>query len=313
MSRSGHLVDHELAPLLEAFPTTTITNENLQELRARQLPLPPPGDDAASVEDRVFAGPAGPLPMRIYQPLERSEAVGCIFHVHGGGYVGGSAREVEFLHKPLAARLGCVIVSIDYRLAPEAPFPAAIDDCYAALKWTFANAADLGVDATRIGVMGESAGGGIAAALALVSRDRGEHRLSFQHLIYPMIDDRTCTREPHPYAGEFIWHPDNNLFGWTAYLGEEPGGEGVSPYAAVARAENLSGLPPTFLSTAALDLFIDENLDFAGRLIRAGVPTELHVWPGAFHGFDIVPGVAVADAARGASTDALARFLREHR
>ena len=175
--------------------------------------------------------------------------------------------------------------------------------------WTFANAGELGVDTKRIGVMGESAGGGLAASLALMARDRGEYALAFQHLIYPMIDDRTCVREPHPFAGEFIWHAHNNHFGWSALLGHEPGGESVSAYAAAARAEDLRGLPPTFLSTAALDLFVDEDVDYAQRLIRAGVPTELHVWPGAFHGFDLAGGTPVADAARRASNEALRRFL----
>jgi len=309
VSRSRHLVDPALLPLLDAFPTVTITAENLADLRAREMPMPPPGDEPVSIEVREIGGPGGPLPLRIYRPLERDVPVGCIFHIHGGGYVGGSAKEVEFLHRPLVAELGCVLVSVDYRLAPEAVFPAAIDDCYAALAWTFANAGELGVDTKRIGVMGESAGGGLAASLALMARDRGEYALAFQHLIYPMIDDRTCVREPHPFAGEFIWHAHNNHFGWSALLGHEPGRDGVSLYAAAARAEDLRGLPPTFMSTAALDLFVDEDVDYAQRLILAGVPTELHVWPGAFHGFDLAGGTPVADAARRASNEALRRFL----
>lgn len=313
MSRSRHLVDPVLLPLLDAFPTVTITNENLAELRAREMPMPPPGDEPVTVEVREIDGPGGKLPLRIYRPLDDDGPVGCIFHIHGGGYVGGSAKEVEFLHRPLVAELGCVLVSVDYRLAPEAVFPAAIVDCYTALAWTFQNAGELAVDPTRIGVMGESAGGGLAASLALMARDRGEYALAFQHLIYPMIDDRTCVREPHPYAGEFIWHAHNNHFGWSALLGHAPGRDGVSPYAAAARAEDLRGLPPTFLSTAALDLFVDEDVDYAERLIRAGVPTELHVWPGAFHGFDLAGGTPVADAARRASNEALARFLAKDR
>ena len=311
MSRSRYLVDPALLPLLDAFPTVTITSDNLAELRARDLPQPPLGDEPVSVEVREIDGPGGPLPLRIYRPLEAIGLTGCIFHIHGGGYVGGSAKEVEFLHRPLVAQLGCVLVSVDYRLAPEAVFPAAIDDCYAALAWTFGHVEELGVEATRIGVMGESAGGGLAAALALMARDRGEYALAFQHLIYPMLDDRTCVREPHPLTGEFIWHAHNNHFGWSSVLGHEPGpgGDGVSCYAAPARAEDLSGLPRTFLSTAALDLFVDEDVDYATRLIRAGVPTELHVWPGAFHGFDLAPGIPVSDAARRASNKALARFL----
>ena len=209
----------------------------------------------------------------------------------------------------MAADLDCVIVSVNYRLAPETIFPGAIEDCYAGLAWTVASADMLGIDAARIGVMGESAGGGLAAALTLLARDRGEHRLAFQHLTYPMIDDRTCVVDPHPHTGQFIWTPHSNRFGWAALLGHEPGSGDVSPYAAAARADDLSGLPPTFISTGALDLFLEEDIDYACRLMRAGVPTELHVYPGAFHGFDIHPTATVATKARRDRIDALRRAL----
>ena len=213
------------------------------------------------------------------------------------------------MHRPLAEELGCVIVSVDYRLAPETPHPGPVEDCYAGLAWTFAHAGELGIDPARVGVAGESAGGGLAASLALLARDRGEHRLAFQHLTYPMLDDRTCITDVHPHTGAFIWTPHNNRFGWSALLGHDPGGQAVSPYAAAARAEDLSGLPPTFIATGALDLFLDEDIDYARRLIRAGVPTELHVYPGAFHGFDIHPTAAVAVAARADRVAALRRVL----
>ena len=307
-----HLVDPELLPLLDAFPTVTITSETLPDLRNRELPLPPAADCGVDWEERTIEGPETPVKVRIYRPRNLSGKLGCVFHIHGGGFVGGKLAEVEFLHRPLAAALGCVIVTVDYRLAPETRFPGNVEDCYAALAWTFTNANDLDVDAERIGVMGESAGGGLAAALALLARDRGDYRLAFQHLIYPMLDDRTCVRQPSEYAGEFVWHAANNRFGWTALLGAEPGGPDVSPYAAPARATDLSGLPPTFIGTAALDLFVDEDIDYAARLIRAGIPTELHVWPGAFHGFDLVPGARVSENARRASEDALRVFLRRN-
>jgi len=181
-----------------------------------------------------------------------------------------------------------------------------VEDCYSALKWLNDNANTLKIDKTRIGLKGESAGGGLAAALALLVRDRGEIKLAFQHLIYPMIDDRVCvTDNPHPFAGEFIWTLRDNLFGWSALLDSPPGAEEVSPYAAAARAPDLSGLPPTFISVGALDLFMEENIEYARRLSRAGVPMELHVYPGAFHGFDLVPNAQVTIAAQRASKDAL--------
>jgi acetyl esterase/lipase len=308
---SRHLVDPQLAPLLDLFPTVELSAGTLAQMRERELPLPPIEPNDVDLRVRNVPGPAGApdVGLHIYTPSGLGGPAGCIFHIHGGGYVGGSARELEFMHRPLAAELGCIIVSVDYRLAPETPFPGAIEDIYAALGWTFLNASELGIDPTRIGAMGESAGGGYAAALALLARDRGEHRLAFQHLIYPMLDDRTCVAEPHPFAGQYIWPAGNNHFGWSALLGHEPGAEGVSPYAAPARAEDLAGLPPAFISAGALDLFVDEDIDYARRLNRAGVPSELHVYPGAFHGFDLMPGAAIANSARRDSRAALRRFL----
>ncbi len=162
--------------------------------------------------------------------------------------------------------------------------------------------------------MGESAGGGLAAALALLARDRREHVLSFEHLIYPMLDDRTCViPHPHPYAGEFVWTPQSNAFGWASVLGVAPGSLHVSQYAAAARAEDLSGLPPTFISTGALDLFLEEDIEYARRLTRAGVPVELHVYPGAYHGFDILSQSSVSAQANRDSLAALRRALKAGR
>ena len=309
---SQHLVDTQLAPFLEMFPSMMLSRENLDEVRNRVLPLPPIAESGVDLERIAAPGPAGApdILLHVYRPREAARPLPCIYHIHGGGYVAGKASDLEPVHRPLAASLGCAIVSVDYRLAPETPFPGPLEDCYAGLAWTFGEAEALGLDTARIGVMGESAGGGLAAALALLARDRGEYRLAFQHLIYPMIDDRTCTNEPHPFAGEFLWHAHNNRFGWTSLLGQAPGGEGVPPYAAPARATDLAGLPPAFISTGALDLFLEEDMDYARRLLRAGVPTELHVYPGAFHAFDMMEGAAVADQARRDSRAALARFLK---
>jgi triacylglycerol lipase len=305
-----HLVDPALRPLLDVWPTVTLSAETLAEARARQLPSPPFEAPGVTVEERHVPGSAvaPDIGLRIYRPSAPAPT-GCIYHIHGGGYVMGSAAEAEFVYRPLAGTLGCVVVSVDYRLAPEAPYPAAIEDCYAGLAWVFANAEELGVNRERIGVMGESAGGGLAAALALMTRDRGEHALAFQHLTYPMLDDRTVTRPPHPTAGQFVWTRDSNRFGWTALLGHEPGGDDVSPYAAAARAADLAGLPPTYLMTGALDLFVEEDIDYARRLVAAGVPTEFHLYPGGFHGFDFMPAVAVADQARADRLAALRRAL----
>ena len=210
-----------------------------------------------------------------------------ILHTHGGGYVFGDAASEVASRQDLAADLDCVVVTVDYRLAPEARYGASIEENYAALKWLFDNAAMLGVDRSRIAVMGESAGGGHAALLALTARDRREVPLAFQLLVYPMLDDRTgSSRMPPPHRGRIGWSAADNRFGWRALLGQAPG-TGTVPAAAVpARARTLAGLPPTFIGVGSIDLFVDEDIDYARRLIDSGVSTELIVVPGAYHGFD---------------------------
>jgi acetyl esterase/lipase len=313
--KTQHLVDPQLLPLLELFPTMQFSVALLPEIRARAFPAQEdPRAAAVAMEARMVSGPAGAaeVPVFIYRPRDQSGALPCILHIHGGGYVVGSAATMEPFHRPLAVDAECCIVSVDYRLAPETRFPGAIEDCYAALGWVHTQAAAIGIDARRIGVMGESAGGGLAAALALLARDRREYSLAFQHLIYPMLDDRTCVAaNPHPYTGEYIWTPHNNSFGWSSLLGVPPGSDGVSPYAAPARAADLARLPPTFISTGALDLFLEEDIDYAKRLARQGVPVELHVYPGAYHAFDLEPNAQVAKNARRDSIVALRRFLHE--
>jgi triacylglycerol lipase len=312
---SRRLVDPELLGFLDGFPPLVLSMDNLEDVRVRSRQPPSlyedPGD-AVETRQLEAPGPDGAPPVRLvyHRPRGLRGRGPCIFHLHGGGYVLGGPDAEAPQHRAMAAALGCCVVSVDYRLAPETRFPGALEDAYAALVWVAAVAHDLAIDPARIAVMGESAGGGLAAALALAARDRGGPRLIFQHLIYPMIDDRTCLEgEPHAHVGEFIWTRQNNRFGWSALLGVEPGSAGVSPYAAAARATELSGLPPAFISTGALDLFLEEDLDYARRLSRAGVPVELHVYPGAFHGFDYDPGAAVSKRARRDSWDALARAL----
>ena len=308
-----HLVDPELRPMLEVWPTIELDAAWLAQIRAGEttVPLPPVAPNDVRQEQRSVAGPAGSpdLNVVIYTPPDEGPFP-CLYHIHGGGYISGSAAPLEFVHRPLAEELSCVIVSVDYRLAPETPHPGPIEDCYAGLAWTVGHAEELGIDLTRLGVSGESAGGGLAAALALMVRDRGELKLAFQQLTYPMLDDRTTTAEPHPVAGEFIWTPHNNHFGWKALLGHEPGQAGVSPYAAAARASDLAGLPPTYISTGTLDLFVSEDIEYARRLIEAGVPTELRVYPGSFHGFDLHPTASVARRAREDRATALKGFFR---
>jgi acetyl esterase/lipase len=310
---SRHLIDPEILPVLDMLPPGPPC-ANLAEMRAgthRMVDMLPPPDIAdVTVAERQAPGPSGAPPVRvlIYMPRAATAPMPGYLQIHGGGYVAGLPELDDPSNRAIAHELGGVVVSVDYRLAPENPFPRGIEDCYAALKWLHREAPALGVDPQRIAVGGESAGGGLAAALALLARDRGEVPLVYQSLLYPMIDDRTCAAPP-PYGGEFIWTPADNLFGWTALLGGPPGGEGVSCYAAAARAEKLEGLPPAFIATGALDLFCAENILYARRLIEAGVPAELHVYPGAFHAFDLASTARVARALKTARLEALRRAL----
>lgn len=308
-----HLVDPDLLGFLDGFPPLVLSADNLEAVREatrQESQLLPDTEAAVQMTRRSAPGPKGApdVDVLIYRPQAETRLLPCILHMHGGGFVFGAPDADRRQHRTMAAELSCCVVSVDYRLAPETPFPGAIEDCYAVLAWLMANAETLGVDPARIGVMGESAGGGLAAALALLARDRAEHRLAFQHLIYPMLDDRTA-QPPHPNAGEFIWTAHNNRFGWAALLRGQAGSDEVSPYAAPARALDLSRLPPTFIATGALDLLAQENLDYARRLMSAGVSVELHLYPGAFHAFDYDPYALVSRKARDDSRAALRRAL----
>lgn len=242
------------------------------------------GIETRDVDVPGFEG-GPPVHVRVYRPTAPAEALPALVWMHPGGWVLGSIDLDGLAVAELARDAECVIVSVDYRLAPEHPFPAALHDCYAALQWLDAESAALGVDRTRIAVGGASAGGNLAAALALMARDRGGVRPTFQLLIYPALDDRTA--EPGLTQPETLfWSRRNVIDGWNAYLGMRAGSDGVSEYAAPARARDLTGLPPAYIAVGALDPFVDENVEYARRLLAAGVAAELHVYAGACHAFD---------------------------
>lgn len=314
-------LDPELAAPLEAWHSATKGGINLHdipaarrmmdELVAAQMAKVPP-IEGVSTEDRQVPGPAGApeVFVRIYQPTDRPATLPALLWIHGGGYVLGSVERDDLLAKHLAKVGQCVVASVEYRLAPEYPFPAPVEDCYAALKWLASHSAEFGVNKARIAIGGASAGGGLAAGLALLTRDRAEVELAFQLLIYPMIDDRNIAPANGTVPDTFVWTRENNLMGWRALLGREPGGADVSPYAAAARGTDLKGLPPAYIPVGDLDLFLDENITYAQRLLAAGVPTELHVYPGAFHGFNgFVPGAAISRRFNTDRDNALKRML----
>jgi acetyl esterase/lipase len=303
--KSESLVDPELVPPSGVFPTFDFHTETLPALRSQMqksaIAALPAEDAAISVETLHVPGAKGAPDIRVvsYRPSGVEGPLPVLLHFHGGGFVVGSPERKGAAHRALTVELGCAIYSVDYRLAPETPFPGAVEDGYAVLRWLTDHAAELRLDRSRIAVTGESAGGGLAASLALLVRDRGEFSLAFQSLTSPMLDDRTKLKaNSNSYAGEFAWTRVDDAFGWSSLLGPSVGGEAVSPYAAAARADDLKGLPATFISVAVLDLLMEEQVEYATRLIRAGVPTELHVYPGTYHGSaPLVPRARVSLAA----------------
>ena len=226
--------------------------------------------------------------VRLYRPADQPGQLPCLYWIHGGGHVLGQIEQDDLMMEHIVEAVGCAAVSVEWRRPPEHPFPAPMDDCYAGLKWAHANAAELGLDPGRIAVGGASSGGGSAAGLALLARDRGEVPVCFQLLVYPMLDDRNVTPASRAVTEPKVWNRQSNLIGWKSYVGDAVGTDQVSPYAAPTRADSLAGLPPAYLPVGDLDLFIDEDIEYAQRLQQADVPAELHVYPGGIHGFDLL-------------------------
>jgi acetyl esterase/lipase len=226
--------------------------------------------------------------VRLYRPADQPGQLPCLYWIHGGGHVLGQIEQDDLMMEHIVEAVGCAAVSVEWRRPPEHPFPAPMDDCYAGLKWAHANAAELGLDPGRIAVGGASSGGGSAAGLALLARDRGEVPVCFQLLVYPMLDDRNVTPASLAVTEPKVWNRQSNLIGWQSYVGDAVGTDRVSPYAAPTRADSLAGLPPAYLPVGDLDLFIDEDIEYAQRLQQADVPAELHVYPGGIHGFDLL-------------------------
>jgi acetyl esterase/lipase len=249
-----------------------------------------PPNQNVTHEDRTVPGPAGApdIGVRVYRPVNASGTLPGVYYIHGGGMIFGSVETENAEAEQVCEQVGAVVVSVEYRLAPEHPHPAQSEDCYAGLVWMARNAAELGFDPGRLAVYGGSAGGGLTIAVALLARDRGFPAIRFQMPIYPMIDDTNETRSSHEITDVGVWDRPANVEAWQWYLG---GGK-PDQYAAPARAEDLSGLPPAFIDVGTVDMFRDEDITFAMRLMQAGVPTELHVNPGAYHASEVLAAQA---------------------
>jgi acetyl esterase/lipase len=271
-----------------------MTAEALPKIRAGNGAPPRGAMPFPRIDKRTIPGNAGQpdVPVLVIGAKSGKPRPGVVY-IHGGGFILGSADSESMQAQSLATELNCVVVSVDYRLAPETRFPGPLEDCYAALAWMHKHAAEIGVDPKRIAVVGGSAGGGLAAMLAIAARDRGEYPLCYQVLIYPMLDDRTgSTRMPPPFIGTYGWDVPSNKLGWTSLLGVPAGSRNVPKGAVPAREENLYGLPPAFIGVGSLDLFVEEDMTYAQRLVMSGVPAKLLVVPGAFHGFDGIASFA---------------------
>ncbi len=284
-------IDDEHRLVFDALPMTPrdwsdipALRENTARMRA-QLPAPemPAG---VAVSDRFVPGPAGgpPLKLRCYRPDDLPRPAAAVYWIHGGGTVLGEAGQNDPYCANIAAKLNVLVTSVEYRRAPEHPFPIPLEDCYAGFKWLATSGDEFAVDPARIAVGGVSAGGLLSAALSLLARDRGEFLPCLQLLNAPMLDDRGNTRSSYAVLDPRTWDRDSNLAGWNAYLQGNAGGDDVSPYAAPARSTDLSGLPPAYVVVGDLDLLVDEDVAYARAMADAGVAVELHVYPGAYHG-----------------------------
>ncbi len=304
-------LDPELAAAVDFLPKLPMGEPAEARVALRQMiadvPRPPLPEGVTTVDRTVPGVDGNEIPVRVYSPTRDGAAVPAVLYIHGGGFVVGDLDTEHANAMSTADALGVVAVSVDYRLAPEHPFPAGVEDCYSVLTWLAAEADSLGVDPQRIAVFGQSAGGGLAAGLALMARDRGGPALGFQVLGIPELDDRLETPSMVAFTDTPMWNRPSAERSWRYYLGEGANGE-TSPYAAPARAEDLSGLPPAYVSTCEYDPLRDEGIIYALRLLQAGVSVELHQFAGTFHGSTILPA-DVSRRQQAEMVDALRRGL----
>jgi acetyl esterase/lipase len=284
------IVHAELLPLTDLIPDLDLAGGGLAEIRSGGLEFfSLMAAQLSTTVERADHQVNADVVVRVHRPTSLTAPAACLYSIHGGGYVLGTYAMDDMPLDRYCNEFGCVGVSVEYRLSPETPYPGPLEDCYAGLAWTFAHAAELGIDPNRVGVNGVSAGGGLAAALALLTRDRGEYQLAFQLLQCPMIDDRQVTPSSR-HDNLLVWSRAANTFGWQCYLGDLYGTDAVPALAAPARADDLAGLAPAYLHVGSLDGFLHEDLDFATRLGQAGVATDLTVIAGAPHGVQLFLG-----------------------
>ena len=312
---TSHLLDPELAvfasddnPMVNALKAFETPPDNSAELQAERervnamfsMAMADPSKFEVTREEVLVPSDTGPdVRCLLYAPNDNSLSKPGYLHMHGGGFLFGRPEMSDLMNFRCAQALGAVVCSVDYRMGPEDPVPAPLDDCYAALAWLHQNAQKWNLDTGRIAVGGESAGGGLAAALSIHARDKGEYQICHQHLSCPMLDNRTGSKEypGDPLTGEFVWSRASNQYAWQCHLGQA---EAVAPQVP-ARLEDFSGLPSAWIHASGMDLFRDENIEYASALMKAGVATELSVVPGGPHGYEVIPKTTIGK-----------RYYREH-
>jgi acetyl esterase/lipase len=294
-----HRVDPELRRVVEQMPRIDLADipaarAALQAVFAA-VDVAPPNPAVARSDRHVPGIDEADVHLRIFRPAGIEAVLPCVYWIQGGGYVLTAPDLDDQWCEDIAHRLHCTVISVGWRRAPEHPFPAASDDCFGGLSWAMTHADELRLDAQHVVVAGASSGGGAAAGLALRVRDQADFTIAGQVLLYPMLDDRNVTPSSRAVTDPELWSRSNNELAWRAYLGAAYGSDDVSPYGAPARMQDLRGVAPATMLTAELDLFVDENIEYAQRLMHADVPTELHVYPAANHGFDrLAPSAAVS-------------------
>ena len=314
-------IDEELLHALDSFPELDIwtdldkTRSLGKEMRQKIIGQTPPVEGVQHADYALPQDDGHDLIFRVYRPDIQIDPLPALLWMHGGGYCLGAMENDDYIVRQFAKETGCIMVSVDYRLAPESPYPIALNNCYAVLAWITDHSQELALDPLRIAVGGVSAGAGLAAALALYVRDHSDIKLAFQLLLCPMIDDRSVTSSIHQATDVRLWNRDSNLMGWKYYLGREKNAAGpesdyASIYAAASRAQDLKNLPPAYISVGTADGFVDECRDYADRLALQSVDVQLEIFVGGFHGFEfMVPAAKIAEDARNKHYAALCKAL----
>jgi acetyl esterase/lipase len=302
-----YALDPELAAAAALLPVSDLSDLPATRAKAGEMLAQRPQPDTTGIrfEDRQVPGPDGApdITLRIYRP-ERVTAPAAIYDVHGGGFVVGTMAMDHERNVTFARELGVVVVSVEYRLAPETPYPGPLEDVYAGLVWIAKHADELGIDPEQIAIHGISAGAGLGAGVALLARDRGGPHIAFQFLAIPELDDRLTTPSMTEFVDTPSWTRPKAIISWDSYLGPGlPGTDDVPIYAAPARATDLSGLPPAYISVMHFDPLRDEGIAYALALLAAGIPVELHLFPGTFHGSMLIPQATIT---RRGSAEAIA-------